>query len=96
LYRLPIDAAGETDLYTFSANAGDEILLATAQTSGFGGGSSNFVRTVLYSPSEAVVVSRFGNGRSQATLPETGTYVISVRSDSLVGIGTYDVGLEQL
>src|SRR5207247_1870451 len=44
-----------------------------------------------------VVVTTFdANSQQQLTLPETGTYVIQIRSNFFVGTGSYSLGLECL
>ena len=93
-----IDEADEIDVFTFTGQAGDVILLTTAETSGFTGYGDDVI-TTLYSPS-AMEVARYrtvSNGNQvQVTLPETGTYVIDIWSIRYTPTGTYNLGLEQL
>lgn len=89
-----IDAPGEVDILTFTGNAGDEILLTTAQTSGFGGHGDDLEVTVV-SPTSIQVDQYRGGGHRLITLPETGTYSINLESVRLL-TGTYNTGFECL
>jgi hypothetical protein len=90
-----IDAAGETDLYTFSGTTGEQIAIAIVQTSGFSPSAANMT---LYSPSGELVSGQSynANRQPQFTLSEDGTYVIRVRAYSLVHTGEYNLGLDLL
>lgn len=91
-----ISFAGETDEYTFQANAGDTVYVRVADTE-----TTEFINSVfspsltLISPSD--VVLRFARGSLVASvaeaLVESGTYTVLVRDDSSGEdeTGTYDI-----
>ena len=89
-----IDAAAENDLFRFSAQAGDEVLLSLVATSGF----PAFVtaRATVYSPTQVQVVQFDANRTEQLTLTESGAYTVVVTASNLFSTGTYNLGLEGL
>jgi len=90
-----LDMVAEVDVYSFDANAGDEILLTAGKTSGFSSfGSAARVR--LLSPSMTEVIFFDTNGQRRVSLPETGTYVITVTANNIVSTGGYNLGYERL
>jgi hypothetical protein len=95
LTNASISAAAETDLYSFQGTAGDQINIALVQTLGFSGTQAHMT---LYSPGGAVVngTSYVSNTQRRFTLTETGTYVIRVVANNLVGTGDYALALECL
>lgn len=87
-----IEAAGEQDLYTFNGSAGDIVSIALTQTAGFPGG--NVVRATLFTAAGDQVSSFTANAQPEIPLPATGTYILQINSSSLIGTGTYQLGLD--
>jgi hypothetical protein len=50
----------------------------------------------VFAPSGAQVGIFNANSQNALTLPESGTYIVRVNSSSLVGTGSYSVGLQCL
>jgi hypothetical protein len=66
------------------------------ETSSFGS-SGLYPQITIFAPSGAVVEStQSANSQARYTLPETGTYVIRVRTNNLVNTGSYSLGFERL
>lgn len=86
-------AAAQMDFVVFDGAAGDDIVLTTRESSGFG--TSNPLTTV-YGPTGSVAVGEFSNGRQAFSLPSAGRYAVRVRASNIVGTGSYAVGLEGL
>ncbi len=87
-----ISAAAEIDSYTFTANAGDIVSIALAQTAGFDAGIQ--ARATLLAPSTSVVGAWLANSQPEFTLTETGTYTVQVDAEDGLRIGDYSIGLE--
>ncbi|MBX3734973.1 MAG: pre-peptidase C-terminal domain-containing protein [Verrucomicrobiae bacterium] len=90
-----ISAAGETDTWTFSAEAGDQIYLRASQTSG---GATFAPRIRVFDAGETLIGSVAGSsssGTSSARLdfisPGTGTFTVRVDSALANGTGNYRV-----
>jgi len=86
-----IDQAGDLDLYTFSANAGDSILIAVSYASG-----SLFPDVSLYGPNGTELASKWsGYNRSpieiSQVLTESGEYTILVKDTAGHNTGEYDL-----
>ncbi len=88
-----IAATAQMDFVVFDGAAGDDVVLTTRESSGFG--TSNPLTTV-YGPTGSVVVGEFSNGRQAFSLPSAGRYAVRVRASNIVGTGSYAVGLEGL
>jgi tricorn protease-like protein len=84
-----IAAVAEVDEFTFTANAGDGVTVALAETAGFIGDGAV---ASLFSPSGAEVGTVAGGGASQFTLTETGGYVIEVLAGETAGVRRVDTG----
>ena len=85
-----IEQRGEVDLITFSGTAGSTVDLTLVRV-GFGGGPP---RATVFAPSGTEVVAFSAERQQEIMLPESGTYVVRVNSNSLVGTGAYNIGLE--
>jgi hypothetical protein len=81
---------GEVDLFTFTADAGDRVLLPMAGTGGV------VADATLLSPSRTVVGTFRANALPLVTLDEAGRYVVYVSTATLVNTGAYNVGLERV
>src|SRR2546425_828853 len=77
-----IDAPGETDTFTFAAQAGEAVSIAVTLTSA---SDSLFPAWSLFGPDGAPVVSGCG-GRCHSSLQSGGTYTVEVFD--LFGSGT--------
>src|SRR6266404_6826129 len=84
-----INSPGQTNTYTFVANAGESVtLLALGQ-------SMNAVADV-YSPAGSRIGGTTNNFTGPINLASTGTYTIRVRADNSESTGTYGVSLSFL
>ena len=91
-----IDAAGETDQFTFSAEAGDVVSITVSDTDGEFVTTGADARVFLFSPT-GVQLGLFDADSEQVfTLPDSGTYTIEVRANNLVSTGSYNLNLECL
>ncbi len=81
-----IASAGQTNTYTFNANAGETVDVLSL------GQSLNAVADV-YSPSETRVGSCTNNFTGPLNVPNTGTYIIRVHADNGVSTGAYGISL---
>ena len=88
-----IDVPGETDLFTFSGQAGDLITITLSETSNWGS-SINDARATVFTPTGDQLILFDSNGQQNVTLPDNGTYTISVNANNLLSIGTYNLGVE--
>ena len=94
-YVSTIGAAGEVDIYTFSATAGESIALAIGEV----GADSPFVPWIrLFRPDNTMIGSASGILAAQIeilTAPSTGTYTVQVASADagLNDTGTYTLTL---
>jgi hypothetical protein len=84
-----LNDAAEVDVYSFAGQTGDVILLTVSETGGFSGTSSARVR--LLSPTLVEVTTFTTSGQAQVTLPESGTYVITVTGNG-GGSSVYPTG----
>ncbi|MCK4622077.1 MAG: Ig-like domain-containing protein [Desulfuromonadales bacterium] len=91
-----IDAAGEIDEFTFSAQSGDVVDLTLVRTGGFDSFYGRVPRATVFTPTGAVLAAFNANSQKELTLPESGTYVVRVNANTLVHTGTYDLELECL
>jgi hypothetical protein len=93
-----IAALGQIDGHTFTATAGSQVLLSLAEATSFGNaGFTPQARMSLYSPSGVTLATATTGGTNSgasvtATLPENGTYLVSVWSANFLGAGTYNLG----
>jgi hypothetical protein len=89
-----ISAAGEEDIYTFTGEAGESILIAITEDDGFSGSAVPWF--AVYSPTGAMVngTGYSANTQRRFDLSEDGTYVIRVIASNLISTGTYSLGLE--
>ena len=71
---------------------GATVDLTLVDTGGFGAYGQAVAATV-FAPSGANVVTFQANTQKSLTLPETGTYVVRINANDLVGTGTFNVGL---
>lgn len=78
-----IAAVGETDVYTFEANAGDTVEFALTLGDRFDFDWS------LTSPDGFFIFTRRTTGTIQRTLSTAGTYTLIVYHDDITGTGTY-------
>jgi hypothetical protein len=83
-----ISAQGEVDQYAFSGQANGRVTLTLSLRSAF------TVTATLFSPTGQQLLSFRSRERRQVTLPESGTYVIQVRTPNLISTGGYTLGLE--
>jgi hypothetical protein len=85
-----ITAAGQTDSYTFTASAGDTVVISTQA------GSGSLAATAdLYGPSGQSVASTARNSTTGVvSLAASGTYTILVRDYYLSYTGNYGVSLQ--
>ncbi len=92
-----IATAGQTDTYTFFANAGETVTLTVAKTSGT---LSPYIR--LYSPSGAGITSSVDPSVASIShsITVSGTYTVLVSDNSInrepTGIGGYEVRLARM
>jgi uncharacterized protein (TIGR03437 family) len=86
-----ISAAGQQDVYTFSTNAGEAVIIAAIATSG-----TLSARLELYSPSNTLIASNGGGNTSTGSvkLTATGVYIILVRDNFLSRAGRYSLNLQ--
>jgi hypothetical protein len=93
-----LNDAAEVDVYSFAGQTGDEVLLTVGETGGFSGSSNAYVR--LLSPTLVEVTTLTTSGQAQVTLPESGTYVITVTGNgggvTAYPTGTYNLSYERL
>lgn len=88
-------ASAESDLFTFSATAGDILAFTLTETTDFGGtGSAYDAEMTLFDPSGAQLTQLDSNGQLQFTIPTTGAYLMRISSNVLFATGSYNVGLE--
>ena len=89
-----IDTPGEVDLVNFSGTAGQVIDLTLVETSNWGGSTGQVdARATVFSPTGVQVAQFDSNSQQHITLTETGTYVVRVNANNLVGVGSYNLGL---
>ena len=86
-----IGTAGQVDLFTFSGTMGATVDLTLSDTGGFAFRVE--AAATVFAPSGANVVAFNANSLNPLTLPETGTYVVRINANDLVGTGTFNVGL---
>jgi hypothetical protein len=87
-----IGVPGETDLFTFTGQAGQTTSLAIASTGGFSARpSSRSVVLTLFTPSGAVVGTLASNSQNLFTLPIDGMYTIRINANNLATTGSYSV-----
>jgi len=88
-----IGSEGETDEYTFSANAADSVLIGVAKASG-----SLCPYVSLYNPEGVELANVWGIGTSEIlqALPSDGEYTILVRDHFVGRTGGYGLVLERL
>ena len=91
-----IDAAAETDQFTFSGEAGDVVSITVADTGGEFVTTGADARVFLFSPTGAQLGLFDANSERVFTLPESGTYAIEVKANNLVSTGSYNLNLECL
>lgn len=86
-----ITAPGETDLFTFSGQAGELTTLALTSTSGFATRpNSRSAALTVFTPAGAAVGSTIlSNGQAQYALPATGSYTARVSADRLALTGSF-------
>ena len=89
------DTAGTVDNYTYEGTGGDVITTVLVETSSFGS-IFNFPQVTIYTPSLAVLRSYGGDALHRDTLPETGSYTLTVRPNNLVSAGDYRLNLTGL
>ena len=84
-----ISSAGEIDSWTFTANAGDSIVLSVGEV---GGDSELYPYIRLLGPNSALVTYAAGTqvARIAATAPLTGTYTVLISSNDVGNDGTGD------
>ena len=94
LFTASITEAGQIDLYTFDATAGEIVDFSIIHTLGFTGAAANFQ---LYSPSGALINNRGYNSNSELRfiLQETGTYVVRIIASNYLATGDYKLGYEK-
>ena len=88
-----IDPSTEIDFYTFSANAGDTVIIRLDRTSG-----SLYPEVRLYAPNGSLLDSQWSYGSSidiQHTLPETGKYMIWVFDHGISYTGGYGIFVQR-
>ena len=87
-----ISVAGETDTWTFSATAGDAIVMSVGEVVS-GATLSPWIR--VFSPSSTLVASASGNQAAQvsATATVTGTYTVLIADFNATGTGDYRLTL---
>lgn len=90
LITATVSAAAEVDVYTFAGQAGENVLLTLAQTSGFN--SLVHARATVLSPAGTQLVVFDSNAQRTVQLPETGTYRIYVNASNLFTTGEYTIG----
>ncbi|MGE0884029.1 MAG: IPT/TIG domain-containing protein [Blastocatellales bacterium] len=84
-----IDAASQVDQITFCGLAGQQVTLTLT--------SGGFTATAtVFPPSGMMPITFNANGQPQLTLSESGTFVVQVRANNLVGTGSYSLGLQCL
>ncbi len=91
-----IGVPGEVDLITFQGTAGQVIDLTLVETSvwvgaPFGGTDA---RGTLFTPSGVQIGQFDSNIQETFVLSESGTYMVRVNANDLLGTGDYDLGLE--
>ena len=93
LFAGTIDASAKVDQITFSGQANQKVTLT------FGAAGFPFQVTAtatVFSPTAMEVITFNANSQQQLMLPESGTYVIQIRTSNFVSTGTYSLGLECL
>jgi hypothetical protein len=78
-----LGAIAETDIYTFSGTAGGSVSVTLG----------TFGTATVYAPSLSAMVT-FGAGTQAISLPATGTYIIAVRSGTLLNTGNYTISVQ--
>ena len=92
-----ITAPGDTDLMTFTGQAGQIISLAIASTGGFASRpSSGSVVLTLFTAAGAAVGTLASNSQNLFTLPIDGVYSIRVSANNLATTGSYNISRECL
>src|SRR5437667_454745 len=87
-----IDAPGETDTFTFTAQAGEAVSIAVTLTSA---SDSVFPVWSLFGPDGASVIPNCG-GRCQSSLQSGGTFTVEVVDLFGFGTGPYVIDLEAI
>ena len=87
-----IDAAAESDFFTYAGTAGDIISLTLVETSSWAFAVD--ARLTLFSASGAELLEVDSNVQLEYTLPETGTFTLRITANNLVSTGSYNLGLQ--
>jgi hypothetical protein len=85
-----VTAAGEVEMYSFSAQAGTRVLLPIAHTGGV------VADVVLIAPGGTRIDGFRASTVRRLTLPESGTYVMYVYTATVTHSGSFNIGLEQI
>jgi hypothetical protein len=87
-----IEARADTDLFSFSAAAGERVHVTVAGT------TLTFPAWRLINPAGTPVsgCSGFGTGERDCLLPAAGSYAIEIRDDGLNSTGTYSAHVQRL
>jgi hypothetical protein len=90
-----LETVGDTNLFTFSGQAGEIVSLALASTAGFSTnpGSAASVQMELFAPTGARVGILRSNSQNVFTLPVSGPYAIRVSATNLTTVGSYELRL---
>lgn len=89
-----IDAPIEKKQFTFDAHEGDKIDLILTSTNGSG---SFDARAELFAPNgEPIDTFLHFQGNRRLTLTATGKYMLQVRDEDAVSLGSFEIGLEGL
>lgn len=89
-----LTASSQVNVYTFSGQSGDRVLLTLVQTGGFALGVG--ARATVLTPGGAQFDAFNSNGQRNLTLPESGTFIVYVNATNLFHAGTYNLGFERL
>lgn len=88
-----IGLPGETDLFTYTALAGELVSITLSETSNWGS-SFNDARATVLTPAGDVLIVFDSESQQNVTLPDAGTYTISINANNLVSTGSYNLGVE--
>jgi len=89
--QTTIGTAAETDLYSFTGSAGNQVSVTLTQTSGFD--LFHPVVASIYTPTGAELVTFSADNQKALTLDETGTHVMRIYASGYTGKGGYVLSL---
>jgi len=91
-----VSASAEVDMYAFAGQAGDQVLVTLARTSGFDPNNGVVPRVTVTTPAGIQLAQFNANGQRTLALAESGTFIIRVEANNVGSVGNYGIGVERL